>query len=510
MPDCLWPLMLTKSLHKTGITCPKALWLSIHMPELKSAPSPTVQHRMSEGQAIGRLAQGLFPQGIEAPFFGLSTEQAAEATRQLMDQEQDVIFEATFVTPTRMVRVDILKRERGGWRVIEVKGSSQYRSNPHLEDVAFQVSVLFEAGVRVTGASLAHVNKEYVWAGGPFDLQQLFTVRDITDEVWAAVPDVNVRSDAFLDLWKEPEYPVRTGKPPYNDPGLRAACRDCEFGDHCFGRAPKDHIFFLGLHHTRYKKLMNSGIERVNEIPDGFVDDAKEILRRDAMVLGVPQQSEGLSEALERIRHPAYLLDFETLRPTLPLLPGMRAFELLPFQWSCHIVHEDGRVEHREFLHQEASDPRPAFVSSLCELLQEGASVVHYSSYEKTTINEMAKLGYPGSAELQAMIPDRFVDLEEILRNGYADAGFLGRTSIKAVLPVVAPHLSYKTLGIQNGEQAQIEYARTYSAACEPERRAQVFRDLLEYCKLDTLAMVEVLQHLRQVVRACAIRQMPD
>ena len=94
----------------------------------------------------------------------------------------------------------------------------------------------------------------------------------------------------------------------------------------------------------------------------------------------------------------------------------------------------------------------------------------------------------------------RMADLMIPFSKGYyIDSNFLGSASIKNVLPILVPGLSYKDLGIQEGGSAQ----RSWMDAVLYEKRGdkdQVLKDLEEYCKLDTLAMVEIFNFLTKLV----------
>lgn len=492
--------MLTKSHFKTARLCPKALWMTIHMLGEKAPLSAASQARMKSGQRVGELARTRYTGGVLIQPWGLSTEESIVRTTQAIESGATHVFEATVSEGGCVARIDILIREENGWHLQEVKASGRYKKEDHLDDVAFQVAIARRAGLNVTKASVLHLNREHVWNGEAFDAQSLFAETEITDEVEAVLAQIESAASDFLGLWDKSEYPSLTGTTPHFDPGIRPTCRDCDFKRHCFDRAPKDHIFYVGMHHSRVKKLKNDGIKLVGDVPSGFVTDPKEKLRFDALLTKQTQVSPNLAARLADIQYPAYLIDFETLRPDLPLIAGTAPFELLPFQWSCHILRaapvDTLEAEHREFLHQEPNDPRSEFCKSLLDLVSTGGSILIYSKYEITTLKDLAAKGIPHSQELLDLVPTRFIDLEDILKECYADHRFGGQTSIKAVLPVVSPDLSYKGLAIQNGDQAQIEYMETYSDQVSADRKTEIFAALKEYCQLDTLAMVMVLKAL--------------
>ena len=81
----------------------------------------------------------------------------------------------------------------------------------------------------------------------------------------------------------------------------------------------------------------------------------------------------------------------------------------------------------------------------------------------------------------------------------YDDPRFEGSASIKKVLPVLCPELSYKTLGIQEGASAQRLWMEAILDGTRDGEKDQILNDLIEYCKLDTLAMVEIYNKLRKL-----------
>lgn len=502
--------MLSKSEYKLGLTCPKELWLSRHEPGAQAPPSTTAQRRMRIGTEVGQLAKKRFPNGQTIPVWELSNEQAAVRTLEMMATGIETIFEATFIFGELVARIDVLQREADGWRIIEVKATSKYKKPDHLPDVSFQAHIVKGLGHPLTGVSLMHLNPEYVWQGGKWDVNGLFEIDDVSSDVEKAMPEVPGKAEAFLAMLEETAYPPAEGVPPYFDPVIFAQCKECAFAGHCSGRVPGDHIYFLGLHHSKTKKLLAEGIRSIGDLPIDFAMTNAERLRFDAFRNGEPSVAPELAARLGEIQYPAHLIDCETLRPELPLFIGHAPFIMLPFQWSCHTLEAapnastmDQNHSHREFLHRDRSDPREAFIQSLLAQLEFGGSILHYHGFEKNVINEMAADGVPGADQLVAKF-DRFIDLRKILEDCYADAGFLGKTSIKNVLPVVAPSLSYSSLNIKNGDQAQIEYGRMLSGEATQGEADKLFIDLLAYCKLDTWAMVEILKVL--IERASSVR----
>jgi len=75
--------------------------------------------------------------------------------------------------------------------------------------------------------------------------------------------------------------------------------------------------------------------------------------------------------------------------PALPVFAGTRPYQIVPFQWSAHILSADGQVRHREFLHEGSDDPRRRFAESLLDATGGAGSVIVYGSHEGTCLRDL-------------------------------------------------------------------------------------------------------------------------
>ena len=125
-------------------------------------------------------------------------------------------------------------------------------------------------------------------------------------------------------------------------------------------------------------------------------------------------------------------------------------------------------------------------------------SILTYTHFEKTMIKGLMKLFTDLEKPLNALI-DRIVDLHEIIRKNYYDSEFRGSTSIKKVLPVVVPELSYDGMAIGDGMLASAVFAYLAKGRYDSSEIVKIREELLEYCKLDTLAMVRLCERLVEV-----------
>jgi len=120
---------------------------------------------------------------------------------------------------------------------------------------------------------------------------------------------------------------------------------------------------------------------------------------REAVISGKPFYDLAVKAKLTAIPYPRFYIDFETVRFTVPIWLGTSPFQQLPFQWSCHIEHADGQLEHLEFLESSGEAPMRAFTESLIATLgNTGPILVYNAGFEKTRLSEMA-IRYPEHAE---------------------------------------------------------------------------------------------------------------
>ncbi|WP_226814429.1 DUF2779 domain-containing protein [Aliarcobacter butzleri] len=198
--------------------------------------------------------------------------------------------------------------------------------------------------------------------------------------------------------------------------------------------------------------------------------------------------------------------DFETFQNAIPRFDNQRPYMQIPFQYSLHILHEDGTMEHKEFLGDENTDPRTNLITQmLSDITSTGSIMAYNQSFEMSRIKELADFDTDRKDELLAL-NERFVDLIVPFRGrGYYHPDFNGSFSIKSVLPAMFPNndeLNYKKLGsIQNGGDAMDTFANLYLLK-DKSKREEIRKDLLAYCYLDTLAMVRIFEKLKEIIRS--------
>jgi hypothetical protein len=490
---------LTKSRYLQALQCQKLLWLSTHHPELATPPDQSAKHRFAVGTLVGELARCLFPIGtlIAEDHFHLA-EAISSTARHTADPTIPALFEATVQHGSALCRADILLRTNAGsnsWDLNEVKSSSQVK-DVYLPDLAFQRYCFEQAGYSINQTFLTHLNKAYI-RQGPLDLEQLFSTIDVTSNVEPLLSAVPANIKTF-------EAIMASTTSPAIEPGDQCTKPyTCPYYTYCNKPRAADSVKNLpGISQKRLATFKALGIESILDI----TADMDLTARQTIVVHSYRQQApiinrNGIRQFLSTLVYPLYLFDFETIMPTIPLFDNSSPFQQIPFQFSLHIQQEQGApCTHYEFLHNSKDDPRSALIDSMLSLLGTSGSIVAYNiTFEKGKIAELANYDPLHGPKLLALLP-RFVDLIVPFRNGdYTHYAFHGSASLKQVLPVLVPSLSYADLEIQEGGTASLLYEQWVSNQIPDEQWQTIRTNLLEYCKRDTFAMVEIRRVLHSL-----------
>lgn len=481
---------ISKSSFMAGCQCPKLFWTRIHDREAMPPINERQQAVFDQGHEVGMLARALFPEGTAVECDPGNYGAVLSATTDLLGQGKP-IFEAGFSSDGGFVRVDILNPTgRDTWEIIEVKMSTKVKEE-HIPDVAFQKYVCEAAGVIVERCCLMHVNKEYV-RRGDLELEEFFETEDITSQVEAALEDVLDEFTALQDVAREDECPEVCIGAHCNAP------HECPLKDRCWSFLPPYPVTDLYYAKKKGFALLAAGIQKIQDIPEITKLNQKQEIQRASASTGAPHfDADAIAEFLSGLQHPLSFLDFETFRSPIPPFDGTRPYQQLPFQYSLHVVESEGeKPGHLGFLAEDASDRRNEFLSSLKDDLPEmGSIVVYNASFELGRLRECSDFN-PEYREWLEDLEPRIVDLLDPFRGfAYYHPDQHGSASIKAVLPVLTG-AGYEHLTIQDGDTASLEFLKSCQLETSDRERESVRSSLEEYCKLDTLGMVQIITAL--------------
>jgi predicted DNA-binding protein YlxM (UPF0122 family) len=193
-------------------------------------------------------------------------------------------------------------------------------------------------------------------------------------------------------------------------------------------------------------------------------------------------------------------MDFETFQPAVPMFDDSKPYQQIPFQYSLHLKkNKKSKIDHFEFLAETGSDPRIKFIENLLQdTMGEGDILTYNKSFEVLRLKEIAEAFTKYKKDIEERI-NRIKDLMlPFQKKYYYTHQMQGSYSIKYVLPALIPELSYENLEINEGGLASIAFESLYFET-DLIRVADTRTNLLEYCKLDTLAMVRILEKLENL-----------
>lgn len=503
---------ISKSKYCSYIDCPKKFWLNKYKPEVKKE-DPAAKQRFENGNLVGDLAMGLFGNFVEVTTFNedgtLNLSEMIVKTKEEISNGTNVICEASFSYNGQYCAVDLLKKEKDGYAIYEVKSSTTYVTEPEIKDIyaadiAYQKYVLECCGIHVVGTYLVTLSKDYRHKDS-LELSTLFNVIDANDAIVTHYKNVasNLKAaQAIIDCDKEPAIPFHKN------------CKECEYRDYCMRDIPSPSVFDLyiprGQSFSSLISLFEDGIVSFEDYKNSDKWNDCHIIRRLQVEhylneLGTYANKEIINDFLNKLSYPLYFLDFETMNPAIPEYEGTAPYQQIPFQYSLHYINnEGGELLHKEFLSESGIDPRRGVAEALCRDIQKDACIIVYNkSFEPTVLKNLAEY-FPDLSEHLLNIRDHIVDLYEPFSKGGCYNKAMGKSfSIKSVLPALFPDdpaCDYHNLdGVQNGGDAMTIFPKLKDMSAEEQEKIR--KALLKYCELDTLATVKVLEKLQELVK---------
>ncbi len=488
---------LSKSKLMAYRQCPKRVWLEVRHPDLR-VDTATSQKSFAIGHQVGEIAQQVYDptgQGTVIEPFAEGIDAALALSLTLLDTPQP-IFEAGFAAEGAMAFADVMlpvqenaqANASNAWRMIEVKSSTSIKDY-YREDVAIQAFVARAAGVPLTAIALAHIDKRWIYPGGG-DYQGLLIEKDLTEEAFARGAEVQRWIEAAQSAVAQATVPAINIGPHCHEPYA------CGFYTHCQSQVPLAEHSIAWLPKPLKKGLAtliaNTGITELREVPDHLLNDKQQRVKNATLANEAYFDQEGAAQALAAHTLPAYFLDFETISFAVPIWAGTRPYQQIPFQFSVHRL-SNTQLTEQSFIDLSGNDPSEAFAKALVVACHESIPIFVYNAgFEKTRISDLADR-FPHFSQDLLALHSRVVDLLPIAREYYYHPSQKGSWSIKAVLPALCPDLHYEDLeGVQDGGMAMSAFVEAIASETTSARQAEIERQLLDYCKLDTCAMVRL------------------
>lgn len=452
--------MLTKSDFLIYLDSPLHLWAKKNNQYTKEL-SPYNKHLIKQGYEVEALAR--------------------EYVRKYINK--DAIYQKEYKTEELLSKGDIVV----GKDIYEVKSTTSI-DKEHRFDVCFQYYTASKTE-NIEKIYLIYLNKEYV-REGDIDLKELFIIEDMTEYVKENLHTVEglIEEAILVTELKEPKGLLECYKP-----------KDCPCINLCHPNLPEYSIYNIAnADEKKLRTLRDMGILDIKDIPKDFKLSEKQLEQvRVARENIIYKNIQLIQKDLQDLKYPIHFLDYETYSWAVPQYNNHKAYQFVVFQYSLHILNIDGVLTHKEYLCITTNDPIKEILESLQKDIKgEGSILVWNKSFEMSCNKEMARI-YPEYESFIEDINSRIYDLGDIFsKQMYIDPKFKGSWSIKNVLPVLVPTLTYKGMDISNGTEAMVNWEKIVYGKVEMKEREDIYDSLLKYCELDTLAMYEIYRYL--------------
>lgn len=484
---------LSKSKILAYRQCPKRLWLEIHRPELKDDSGAEAVYRI--GNEVGEVARKIYDTegtGVFIDIEAIGFEAAFLQSAELLREGRGPIFEAGLRMPGAIAFADVMLPDHSGrtlrWHMIEVKSAAGVKDY-YREDIAVQAYVAESAGVVLSSVSLAHVDTSFVYKGDG-------NYRGLLKEVDFTQSAGSHRAEAEEWLAGAQAVAELTGEPGIATGDHCSIPHPCAFFGYCgrdmaavdypltslpnFSGGRKDAVEALGIHDLR-------------DVPDAYLNSIQKRVRDVTRSGETYLDAEGAAADLAGLGFPVRFLDFESVTLAVPIWKGTRPYQQIPFQFSLHRLDETGTLTHNAFLDLSGNDPSEPLARALIDHCGAHGPVFAYNAvYEKTVMRALGAR-FPEDEPALLGIVARVVDLLPIAKSRFYHPAQHGRWGLKAILPAACPDLSYDHLsGVADGGMALEAFKEAIAPETTPERKAEIERELLAYCHLDTLGLVRL------------------
>jgi len=456
---------------------------------------------LAKGNLVETWARKLFPDGVL-----IDDANALQVTQQYIAEKTPVIFQPKFIYDKFLAKCDALEydKENNCWNLYEIKGTNALDENAgnidHVEDATFQTIVLKAAGIKIGKVFIIHLNREYV-RENEINVKELFTEDDITAEVRDREENTKIKMQKAAEALFQPDEKALVCQCVYS--GRSAHCATFRYS---YPQIPEYSIHDLsriGSSKKRLESLVDSQIFDINDIPDDFEltpTQKNQIYTHKTQKPLIDLTA--IKKELRSLEYPLYFLDYETYPPAIPLFRGFKPYQQIPFQFSLHVLNDaDGEPAHFEYLHTEPTDPSLSIIAKLQEFIGSEGSIIVWSKRFEKGINSQLAERCPEHKDFLDNLNDRVYDLMEIFQKQfYVHPHFKGKVSIKKVLPVMAPKLTYAELTIKEGGSAMDAWYEMVFGSGSQTDKDKTAEDLRKYCGLDTYAMYAIWKELMTLV----------
>lgn len=472
---------ISRTLFLKTLDCPVLGW-NLYRNLVKKNNSVSDEFLIFEAKNIHEKAEQLFPNAVKITG---TLQEAIEQTKKVLEGENvQTLFEPVFEYDGFIAKADILNKQGESWQIIEVKSGNKWK-NKYISDIAYNSLIASKTVKHISKAKLMLLSKDFR-LGKP--IEELFSVQDCTVEVFDKVEDFNKSLFDVKNILQSENC---------LSPSLKVMCKNCDMFSNCMGKDIDYHVFDLPrLSVLVFDELAKQKIYQIKDIPETTELTQMQKVVKDCVVNDKIFISPNLKFELDKIAFPCYYLDFESVMTIYPLYDNIAPHTQILTQYSIHkCTKPDNIIGHFEYIADPKKNCQKIIAQNLVNILENTGSIITYSSFEAQVIEKLINVVPELEKQLRNII-SRIVDLEAILKFNYYDKRFHGRTSIKKVLPVMIPEMNYEHLKIGEGGSALSMFAYMAMGMYSREKEEEIKKNLLEYCKRDTLALVKMHKFL--------------
>jgi hypothetical protein len=247
--------------------------------------------------------------------------------------------------------------------------------------------------------------------------------------------------------------------------------------------------------------LYRQGIVHLKDVPKDILPRNQRIQLEATLEKKNITNKDAIKDFLDTLWYPLCFLDFETTYMVpIPMFDGTKPYQQVPFQYSLYYLeNENAELKHYEYLAPANADPRKQLIEKLLGEIPENACVLAYNkSFEIGVLNDLKKWFPENTGQIDNIIDNMRDLMIPFQKKDVYRWEMEGSHSLKGVLPVIVPELTYEGMEVSEGAMASNAWLSTWELD-DSEEIQKTRNALLEYCKLDTLAMVEILKKLREM-----------
>lgn len=455
------------------------LWLQKHRADLLPAD-------LEADRGIDELDFSMFGKKAWAkPSAPISSLTAMTVPPSLDAGEPEIYFDTPFERDGIFVKIDVLAIQDGRTEMIKFKSST--RVKPHfIADCAIQAWVASGDGRQFDSIKLAIADSKAQYDGDP---RSVLALQDVTEQVQSIVD--------LVPQWIEESRRILAGEMPDIPSALTCGSPfECPFRGFCHPACTTKYPLSILGRSKDVAELGKQGVLDVRDVPEGSLKSKVAERLRRITASGKAELDPKAADFLGSLGFPRFYLDFESAQTAAPMWEGVRPYQQVPFQWSCHIEESSGSIAHWEFLDLTGENPQRNFAEALIETVGTRGPIFGYSTFERDRLKEIAEQHVDLAPAIERILV-RIVDLLPVVRSSYYHPDMKGLYSIKVVLPIIAPHLGYEDLGdVADGIAAQRAYIEAVAADTTEERKFALREKLLRYCERDTVGLVALAHFL--------------